>query len=127
MDRIEKPPKPYTPGKDAARAALNGARNYMNFFVNDIDPDVGTWAFDHGPHGKCFSPQTVRVLFLCWAVYLSRQIEGQIPWDHRMTSLAMPDWVNPFAHVIPPADLHRPLTKAEIAQARALIGKAAPR
>lgn len=121
LDRIHTPDAAYVPAEASGRAALTLGRNYMDFFVNDFDKSVGSWAFDHGPNGKCFSPQTVRVLFLCWAVYLSRQLRGQIPWDHRMSSLTMHDWVNLFCHVIPPGELRRPLSKEELASARALI------
>jgi len=123
LDKIDKPVKPYVPNEKSARAAFDGAHNYMNYFIDHIDLDAGTWAGGYGPFGKCFSPQTVRVLFLSWAVYVARQLDGQIPWDHRMSSLTMSDWVSLFCHVMPPAELRKPLTHEEIAAAHRLIEK----
>ena len=61
---------------------------------------------------------TVRVQFLSWAVYVSRQLAGQIPYDHRMASLTMEDWISLFCHVVPPAEWRRPLGATEIERAR---------
>ncbi|MDO9541077.1 MAG: hypothetical protein Q7J98_01985, partial [Kiritimatiellia bacterium] len=80
-----------------------------------------TWLFDFGAHGKMFSPQTGRITYLCWGIFISRQLSGQIPWDHRLSSLTCPDWSNLFNYVLPRAELCEPLSKDEIDRATAFI------
>ena len=95
----------------------------MDFFMNDINPQAGTWTFDHGPTGASFAPQTVRVLFVSWAVFLARQLRGQIAWDHPMSGLTMWDWVDIFTHVMPPSELLKPFTAEEMRAAREFSAK----
>ncbi|PIY41773.1 MAG: hypothetical protein COZ05_15195 [Armatimonadetes bacterium CG_4_10_14_3_um_filter_59_10] len=123
VDRMENPPTAYTPGEVSGRAALTAQRNYMDFFMNDINPQAGTWTFDHGPTGASFAPQTVRVLFVSWAVFLARQLRGQIAWDHPMSGLTMWDWVDIFTHVMPPSELLKPFTAEEMRAAREFSAK----
>lgn len=131
IDRIDKDIKPYIPSPESAKKRLmknasSPDKKYkwnIEYLLNDFNPQYGTWTYDLGPVGKCFSPPTVRILFLSWALFLNRQLKGQIPWNHPMGQLTMFEWADIFNHVMSPKTLYKKLTPKEMAEARKFIAR----
>lgn len=127
IERLDRPtPTPEVPEKRAARllAQEEKAKAIANdpvatrlqplSLVRMFDWDAGTWLFNQGPSGPSMSPATIRVALMCWSVFIRRQIAGQVPWNHPLSTLERAQWGSPFYQLCPPAELDKPLTPKEL-------------
>lgn len=92
----------------------------MKTLLEGFDPVLGSW-LGRGDWKGSFVPADIRAMPLCRMVFLGRQLKGQIPWSHPFSRMTEQDWLDVFHHIIPRAELYRPLMSEEVQKARALM------
>jgi hypothetical protein len=98
----------------------NGKRLRGPTLVESFDWHAGAWLSGAArPSGQVLAPFSIRVALVSYSVFLRRQLAGQLPWEHRMSTLGQGDWGDPFAYLVPPHLLARRLTADELRRARA--------
>ncbi len=125
IENLEQPGKPgYVPGPETARAELKKAEGDLATAVRQFDWTAGSWIkHERSPTGGKIMPGYWRAGPMCWSVFLRRQLAGQIPWDHRLSTLGFWQWTDPFCLVMPPRQLNAPLTDDQYKAARTYIAE----
>lgn len=79
-----------------------------------FDSAIGSWGFGDTLHGVILSPSTSRLMPMLRALFLGRQRNGGLPYDHRFSAMTRSDWYDVLAHEYARADLIAPLTQTEL-------------
>jgi hypothetical protein len=126
LGQIGRPMETQAPNVDGVRMSLKQDRYRVDRLNRMFDMEAGGWLSGEGLQRRVFLPGDTRMLASCRAVFHMRQIRGQIPWDHRWSTMTWSDWRDLY-HVIPAAKLYERLSTEEIVRAQALVRWRRPR